>query len=130
MTVVIPTTSVRHRNVPETRPPKQHQRRLEADELNRLVADYMSGVDVVELATRYGIARQTVFDHMRRQGAPRRHPRLTPDDVRKAVGMYQVGKSLAAIGRAVGVDPGTVHRALIKVGVQIRDCHGRERDLS
>jgi len=41
------------------------------------VADYVAGVEVIELARRYGIARQTVPEQMRREGDPRRHPRLS-----------------------------------------------------
>ncbi len=64
---------------------------------------------------------------MRRQDVPRRHPRLTPDDITKATGLYQAGDSLATIGRVLGVDPGTVRRALTNLGVPLRDCHGRNR---
>jgi hypothetical protein len=36
------------------------------------------------LAERFGIARQTVFDHMRRNQVPRRYPRLGPDEIDEA----------------------------------------------
>lgn len=81
----------------------------------------------MELSRRYGVARQTVLEHMRRQDIPRRHPRLTPDDITKAAGLYQVGNSFATIGRVLGVDPETVRRALTNLGVPVRDCHGRDR---
>jgi hypothetical protein len=82
---------------------------------------------VIELARRYGIARQTVFDQMRREGVPRRHPRLSADDTQKAAEFYRAGDSLATIGGMFGVDPGTVRRALIKLRVPMRDCHGHEQ---
>lgn len=121
---------VRDHAMPETRPPRQHQRRLRPDELARLVTDYVAGVEVMELVRRYGIARQTVFDQMRREGVPRRHPRLSVDETEKAAGIYRTGDSLATIGEVFGVDPGTVRRALIKLGVPMRDCHGREQTAS
>jgi hypothetical protein len=81
----------------EDRQPRQHQRRLRQDELDHLVADYLSGVKVKELAERYRITRQTVLEHMRRQGVPRRHPRLGPLEVKEACDLYRSGKSLADI---------------------------------
>ena len=112
----------------EDRQPRQHQSRLRPDELDHLVADYLSGVKVKELAERYRITRQTVLEHMRRRSVPRRHPRLGPDEVNEACDLYLSGKSLADIGAVFSVDPGTVRRALTKVGVPMRDAHGRERD--
>jgi DNA-binding CsgD family transcriptional regulator len=95
--------------------------------LDHLVTDYLSGVKVKELAERYRITRQTVLEHMRRQSVPRRHPRLGRDEVDEAGNLYRSGKSLADIGAVFAVDPGTVRRALTKIGVPMRDPHGRER---
>jgi len=91
------------------------------------VADYVEGVEVIELARRYGIARQTVLEQMRREGVARRHPRLSVDDTERAADLYRAGDSLATIGDVFAVDPGTVRRALMKLGVPMRDCHGREQ---
>ena len=120
-------TPVGRHAVVENRQQRQHQRRLRQDELGHLVAEYLSEVKVKELAERYGITRQTVLERMRRLGVPRRHPRLGPDEVNKACDLYRSGKSLADIGAVFSVDPGTVRRALTKVGVPMRDPHGRER---
>ena len=106
--------------MPATGAPRQHHRRLHSDELRRLVADYVAGVEVIELAKRYRVSRQTVFEHMRRLGAPKRNPRLSPAEVQQAAGMYSAGGSLATIGKVLGVDPGTVSRALVKIGVTMR----------
>ena len=121
---------VRRHEMHETKPPRQHQRRLRPDELGRLVADYVAGVEVIELARRYGIARQTVLEQMRRQGVPRRHPRLSADDAERVADLYRSGDSLATIGGVFDVDPGTVRRALMKLGVPMRDCHGHEQAAS
>ena len=87
----------------------------------------MTGVEVIELASRYGVARQTVLEQMRREGVPWRHPRLSAEDTEREVGLYRAGDSLVTIGEVFHVDPGTVRRALIKTGVPIRDCHGHEQ---
>lgn len=115
------------RAVVENHQPRQHQSRLRQRELDHLVADYLSGVKVKELAERYRITRQTVLEHMRRQSVPRRHPRLGPLEVNEACDLYRSGKSLADIGVVFSVDPGTVRRALTKVGVPMREPRGRER---
>jgi transposase-like protein len=107
--------------------PRQRQHRLRPQELEQLTSDYRSGVAVNDLAARYDIDRHTVIEHMRRQGVPRRYPRLGEDEVREAIRIYQSGASLAATGHRLGVDPGTVSRALQKAGMSLRDCHGRER---
>jgi transposase-like protein len=89
-----------------------------------LVADYVSGVEVMELARRYGIARQTVLNHARRQGQPKRHPKLSPTAVEKAAGLYEKGWSLAQVGRWFGVNPTTIDRVLRANGTAIRPRSG------
>jgi transposase-like protein len=80
---------------------------------------------IAELAKRYGIGRQTVLEHVRRLSLTHRYPRLGPQEVARAVELYQAGQSLAAVGDALEADPGTVRRALAKVGVSIRDPQRR-----
>jgi dsRNA-specific ribonuclease len=106
--------------------PKQRHHRLPPQELDRLTADYRSGVAVNDLAAQYGINRYTVIEHMRRQGVPRRYPRLGETEVRQAISLYYSGESLAKIGKQMHVDAGTVGRALHEAGLVLRDCHGRE----
>jgi hypothetical protein len=87
------------------RPPRQHQRRLRADELEQLKDDYIVGVPMIELAERYGVARQTVIERMLRLAVPRRHPRLGPDEVARACYLYRAGQSLATVGAALAPTP-------------------------
>ena len=107
--------------------PKQHHHRLRPHEIEQLTADYRSGVAVNDLAAQYDLNRYTVIEHMRREGVPRRYPRLGETEVREATSLYYSGESLAKIGKQMHVDAGTVGRALQKAGVVLRDCHGRER---
>lgn len=109
------------------RPSEQHQRRLRPDERSQLKSEYLSGVEVKELAQRFGITRQTVIECMRRQGGPRRYPKLGQEAIDKAASLYRAGWSLVAVGGALSVDPSTVRRVLITQGVPMRDPHGRER---
>lgn len=52
---------------------RQNQNRLAVAELERLASDYRSGVPVREIAAKYRINRNTVNEHARRMGLPRRH---------------------------------------------------------
>jgi hypothetical protein len=90
--------------------PRQRQHNLRLQELEQLTADYRSGAAVNDLAARYDNDRHTVIDHVRRQGVPRRYPRLGEDEVREATRIYQSGASLVATGHRLGVDPGTFSR--------------------
>jgi DNA-directed RNA polymerase specialized sigma24 family protein len=50
---------------------------------------------------------------------------MTPDTISKAAQLYATGLSLFEVGAHLGVDTTTVHKALKKAGVKMRDTHGR-----
>lgn len=108
---------------------RQRQRRLRSSELSQLRSEYLSGVEVKQLAQRFGITRQTVVELMHREGVPRRYPKLGHETVSEAASLYRSGWSLAAIGEALFVDPGTVRPSLIAHGIRMRDPQGRERPV-
>lgn len=108
-------------------PPTQRQRRLDAAEQEDLVARYQAGDLMTELAERYGIHRRTVSAILKRHGVPTRTSGLSPEQIQHAVLLYAQGQSLAKIGKALGVDAGTVQGHLREQGVQMRDTHGRPR---
>jgi hypothetical protein len=107
---------------PQTR--KQVQRRLRGREIDELVRNYQKGLGVYELATRYKIHRETVSLILRRQGIPRRYRLIQGEQLDQAVAAYEAGRSLAAIGAAIGVSPTTIRKALISVGTTIRPRRG------
>ena len=82
---------------------------------------------MTELAERYGIHRRTVSTILKRHGVPTRASALSPAQIQHAVLLYAQGQSLAKIGKALGVDAGTIHVRLREQGVQMRDTHGRDR---
>lgn len=120
-------TPVEWSDTTSERPPRQHQRRLQADELKLLLADYAGGVEICEMARRYRINRRTVIRHVRRQGVRMRHPKLGLKDVERAAQLYKSGKSLAQVGAVFAVDAETIRRVLTKADVPMRDQHGRRR---
>ena len=109
------------------RAPKQVHRRLKPAEIGELVARYQDGAKVRDLAADYRINRNTVIGHINRAGVRRHYPALMSEEIRKAAHLYRSGWSLAAIGSHFRVNASTVRTALLRVGVAMRDCHGRER---
>lgn len=107
--------------------PRQHQKRLSADEVQTAVAAYRRGATVAELAERFGCHRVTVARHLREAGTRLRLDPLTSGEIDEAVRLYQAGLSLAKVGEQVGATARTVQLKLRERGVQTRDYHGRPR---
>jgi DNA invertase Pin-like site-specific DNA recombinase len=106
---------------------KQFHHRLYPEEIQRLIADYRSGVKVKELAIRYQISRNTVIEHVKQAGGVRhRYPALLPAEIAVAVQLYQSGQSLVTVGKHFGINASTVRSALLRAGLEMRDCQGRE----
>jgi DNA-directed RNA polymerase specialized sigma24 family protein len=95
----------------------QHQTRLNPDQTRALLEVYRQGVQIKDLATRFGVDRATVAAIARRAEAPKRYGIV---DVDVAIQLYEQGWSAATIGQHFGVSPDTVIRALRKAGVTMR----------
>jgi len=106
---------------------KQIHRRLRPPEIDELVASYRAGATVYQLANEFQIHRATVSLLLERQRVPRRNRPLSPAQIEKARMLYATGQSLAKVGSVLGCDANTVRLALVRVGVRMRDCQGRER---
>jgi DNA-directed RNA polymerase specialized sigma24 family protein len=113
--------------VPFFRTPKRVFRRLEADKVAELVRGYVNGRCVDELASEFQISRSTIRCHLDRAGVARWWRKLQPADVREAKRLYTSGLSLATVAVHLGVHASTVHSALRKAAVPMRDTQGRER---
>lgn len=57
---------------------KQRQRRLTPDEVDTLIADYVAGMKVDNIALKYGIHPATVHMQVKRRGVVLRQPRPKP----------------------------------------------------
>jgi transposase-like protein len=101
--------------------PLQHQRRLAKEQAIEVVDRYQAGATLRELATRYGINRNTVSAILRRHGVAARRRGLSSEQVQLAAQLYTEGRSLASIGRKLGVDGETVRIRLRQHGVRMRD---------
>lgn len=100
-------------------------RQLESEQCAKLVVAYQGGATIYELTAEYKINRKTVSRILQDAGVTPRYRRLSAEQIQEAVSFYEVGWSLARIGEKFKVDPSTVHVRLRKLGVRIRDSHGR-----
>ena len=91
---------------------RQAQRRLKPDEIEDLLAVYLAGDLVRDIATRFDVSRTTVIGRVTRRGLPhRRDDDWTPTELAAAASACAAGHSLAEVGRQFGVDKSTVaHR--------------------
>jgi hypothetical protein len=110
-----------------SRTPKAVHRRLRPTQVEELVIGYKTGSTVYQLAERFRINRGTVSKLLEREGVARRGRPLSPAHVEQATELYATGLSLVNVGKQLGCDGSTVHLALRKAGVRMRDTHRRER---
>ncbi len=80
-----------------------------------------------ELGDRFGIERRAVSDILRRHRVPMRRRGLTSEQVDEAIRLYEMGWSLARVGRHLSVDGTTVLNRLRERGISTRDSQGRPR---
>ncbi|WP_433193984.1 hypothetical protein ACQP1G_35155 [Nocardia sp. CA-107356] len=103
-------------------------RQLNEQERAALALDCTSGgLTVYELATKYGISRDTVGKHLHRMGVEMRRAGLSEEQIDEAVRLYDEGWSAQRIGDKLDVYPQTVRRRLLGRGERMRDTHGRKR---
>lgn len=100
------------------RPWKRHHR-LGRDELSGLLASYLAGVPINDLAETFAIHRNTVLSLARRSGAAERY-RLIDRHLDEARSLYEHGWSTARIAEHFGVDSTTVWRAFRRAGLPLR----------
>ncbi|UGT64410.1 helix-turn-helix domain-containing protein [Nocardia asteroides] len=124
-------TSTPLRDVSHTPSARPHQRkykqRLTQAIRDEIVAKYNAGATSTQLVREFHLGKGTVLKILHEGGAAMRNQGLNPAQVAQAAHLYESGQSLAQIGTYFNVDPGTVHDALRKRGVRMRDTHGRER---
>jgi DNA-directed RNA polymerase specialized sigma24 family protein len=84
--------------------------RLRPDETERLVAGYVAGATVYELAAEFSVDRKTVSRILHRERVPMRMTGLSVEQIEEAQKLYGDGWSLVQIGERMRVDARTVHR--------------------
>lgn len=96
------------------------QRRLTADQVAELVAEYQVGADMNELAARWDVHRTTVAGHLRNAGVALRRRGLSVEQLGEAVQLYGEGWSLQRLAERIGCDAETVRTHLLRAGVRMR----------
>lgn len=115
------------RPVPADKSAPHRARRLDDEEVRRLIQGYLSGATTYELGDRFGVDRRTVSAILHRHNIPMRGRGLSREQVDEAVDLYSRGWSLARAARHLAVDTVTVLNRLRERGVRTRDTHGRSR---
>jgi lambda repressor-like predicted transcriptional regulator len=98
---------------------------LRAEQVDDLVARYRDGATLVQLASRFGIHRRTVAEHLTRREVPIRRTGIDSSRFNEVADLYDSGLTLAEVGLKVGAGPDAVRRALVEHGVPIRAGGGR-----
>ena len=70
-------TQIKIRVISKPKPGRQKQKRLSPAQLEGLAEDYRSGMPLRVIAYKYQVHRDTVNEHARRMGLPRRYLKQT-----------------------------------------------------
>jgi uncharacterized protein (DUF433 family) len=83
----------------------QAQKRLDPEQVAELVAAFVDGEAIKQLATQYGINRTTVLAHLKRQGVRRRRTKLMPADIDRVIELYAASWTIEDIGASFELEP-------------------------
>jgi hypothetical protein len=97
--------------------------RLTEDEIEVVAAAYQDGLTLTERASAFGPDRRTLASRIE-TGIPRRHRRLTDQQIADAIELYTADWSLAKIATQFGVYPTSIRYRLEKAGVVFRPRPG------
>ena len=92
------------------------QKRLDRASVDQLVTDYASGMSVYSLASKYGIDRGVVAEHLKSRGVSLR-PTLLQPEIDRVLALHAEGFSPNKIGQFVGRDPKTIRTLLRRRGL-------------
>jgi hypothetical protein len=99
---------------------KQVRRRLRPDEIEELIGEYRAGATILELSAKHKVHRTTLINLLERNAVARRGRVITPDNINRAIALYESGESCAAISRVLRTSPETIRQSLLKAGVTLR----------
>jgi DNA-directed RNA polymerase specialized sigma24 family protein len=93
------------------------KKRLPAETIEHLVAEYADGTPSAELGRRYGIAKSSVLRLVREAGERIRHPRLSTTETAQLIGLYEAGMSQVDIAERLGRSSSAVWHCLRRAGL-------------
>lgn len=95
-------------------------RRLPADSLDAMVAAYQAGEPAEQIASRYGVAPNSVLRLLHGRGIQVRIGKLCPADIDEMVRLYQAGLTQHVIGGRFAVSWSAVRLVLLGRGIELR----------
>lgn len=98
----------------------QQQKRLDEGEIAELVAGYLAGSSVLQLAEQFGCHHETVRRRLAAEGVQLRGRPLTSGQIDEAERLYLAGYSLTEVGEQIGTDRTAVCKRLRERGVPMR----------
>ena len=100
-------------------------RRLSESQVDELIRLRQAGWVVTDLASQFGIHRDTVYRHLKRHGlATATGPVIVGAGLDRVASRYGDGESCASIAADLDVDPSTIANALRRAGVSLRPRNG------
>lgn len=115
---------------PNVRELRDLQTLLSPEQVASLIAAYVQGVPVCELADRYNVHRTTVTEHARHHGLALCRRSLDEDERTTAAGLYEDGLTMSEIAEQFEVSTGAVRTALVIEGILIRPRGRRRRRVA
>jgi DNA-directed RNA polymerase specialized sigma24 family protein len=92
------------------------QTRLSPAKRAELIADYVAGMPVAAIASKFRVHRATVSELARRAGVPVREASLPAGERAQAASLYEAGMTLAQVAERMTIDVGTVRTAVLAEG--------------
>jgi transposase len=92
-------------------------KRLEAEAIERLVAEYAGGTTAADLDQRYGLAKSSVLRLVRQAGERVRRPRLSVTEAARVGQLYEAGLRQKDIAERLGRSPSAVWHCLHRLGL-------------
>jgi hypothetical protein len=99
--------------------PKARQRRLTPLDVDRIVADYESGLTVDQTAAKNEVHRTTAMRWLKKRGVKTRRNlrKLNDDQVRKAGKQYLLGVTVIELALELGVEAETLRKEFRRAGI-------------
>jgi DNA-directed RNA polymerase specialized sigma24 family protein len=101
--------------------------RLPAETLAAIALAYQQGTHTTQLCRNYQLSKSAVLKVLADAGVQMRRQAMASDQIAVSVELYVSGLSLSKVAAEVGVPKGSVRRALLRVGVQLRPPTGDTR---
>ena len=121
----VPASPIAHlRSAPKL--PHRLDRKVSAETVAQLVADYESGFPSTHLTSIYCLSKGSVLKLLNEAGVQMRHQGLSSDNLEEAATLYRDGWSLPRVAERFGCSVGSVRKVFRSHGVRIRPPNGHQ----